>query len=279
MGLGDLFGEIDHTYQKKAVKRLKHARNEELMPAMQASIDQYMEALKSYQEGFPGVMDEITAMGDASRQSAYEEFQQRLGAGQQGLMSRGLGNTTVRNAFEGGESSRYMRNLADINEGLAGLRSGVRLQGLTQQSGLMQQLGGSYERYGKAYQSITESMASADLGQPEVKGGLGLDQLFGIGQSVGGLFGGGAGVSPQMAAAGGSAAISGATAAMSLFSDRRLKRNIKRVGRVRGHNWYTWDWRDGSGSSEGVIAQEIAETRPDLVFERDGFLTVNYGGL
>jgi len=70
--------------------------------------------------------------------------------------------------------------------------------------------------------------------------------------------------------------------ALSGFSDIRLKDNIQPAGERFGHSWFTWDWNDTaralglSGSSEGVIADLVKPTRPDLVGERDGYMTVNY---
>lgn len=63
---------------------------------------------------------------------------------------------------------------------------------------------------------------------------------------------------------------------MSAFSDRRLKTNIKHVGERNGRKWYTWDWRYGSGSAEGVMADEnldIASVHPS------GYLMVDYGAI
>lgn len=76
----------------------------------------------------------------------------------------------------------------------------------------------------------------------------------------------------------------------SLFagSDARLKKNIRKVGKTPGgHNLYAWDWKKQAksvfgktGSDMGVLAQEIKETRPDLVVEfPDGYYRVNYGGI
>ena len=73
--------------------------------------------------------------------------------------------------------------------------------------------------------------------------------------------------------------------ALSGFSDIRLKDNIQPAGERFGHSWFTWDWNDTaralglSGSSEGVIADLVKTVRPDLVGERDGFLTVDYKAL
>jgi hypothetical protein len=64
-----------------------------------------------------------------------------------------------------------------------------------------------------------------------------------------------------------------------MASDIRLKKNIRFVEHRNGHNWYAWDWNDGSGSSFGVIAQEVLHVKPSAVGERDGYLTVNYGAL
>ena len=69
---------------------------------------------------------------------------------------------------------------------------------------------------------------------------------------------------------------------MAAFSDIRLKDNIQPAGERFGHSWFTWDWNDTaralglSGSSEGVIADLVKPMRPDLVGERNGYLTVDY---
>lgn len=80
-------------------------------------------------------------------------------------------------------------------------------------------------------------------------------------------------------------AAQGIGAVMSLFSDARLKRNIRKIGERSGFNWYSWDWNEKAaalglkGSSEGVIAQEVEAVRPDLVGMIGGYKAVNYGGL
>jgi len=66
-----------------------------------------------------------------------------------------------------------------------------------------------------------------------------------------------------------------------MSSDARLKTNIKRIGITEGgHNWYSWDWSDGSGSSRGVMAQEIIVTNPEAVIVgNDGYYRVNYAAI
>ena len=72
-----------------------------------------------------------------------------------------------------------------------------------------------------------------------------------------------------------------------LFSDKRLKENIKPIGKsANGHNLYTWDWNEkakGFGvdsPSTGVIAQEVMKYMPEAVFkDASGYYKVNYGVL
>lgn len=66
------------------------------------------------------------------------------------------------------------------------------------------------------------------------------------------------------------------------FSDIRLKSNVKPAGQRYGHDWFTWEWNEKAnalglfGEDEGVIADYVKQTRPDLVSESNGYLTVNY---
>lgn len=67
------------------------------------------------------------------------------------------------------------------------------------------------------------------------------------------------------------------------LSDERLKTNIvtiegavEKVAELRG---VEYDWRNGNGSSVGVIAQEVQNLYPQLVSETEERLTVNYNGL
>jgi hypothetical protein len=61
-------------------------------------------------------------------------------------------------------------------------------------------------------------------------------------------------------------------------SDARLKSNIKRIGKYKHHNVYSYI---KSGRREvGVMAQEVMQTNPGAVHIRpDGYLMVNYSAL
>lgn len=68
--------------------------------------------------------------------------------------------------------------------------------------------------------------------------------------------------------------------AASLFSDRRLKKNIERISRLRdGLGVYRWDYVWGE-PAEGVMADEVAALRPwALGPVIGGYQTVNMGAL
>ena len=64
-----------------------------------------------------------------------------------------------------------------------------------------------------------------------------------------------------------------------MFSDRRLKSNIKRVG-THAIGVGIYDYTMMGMTQRGVIAQEVEAVRPDLVKRHaNGYLMVNYGGL
>jgi hypothetical protein len=80
-------------------------------------------------------------------------------------------------------------------------------------------------------------------------------------------------------AAGGSSGIS------SMFSDRRLKMNITKVGVIKGITFYKWTWNAIAnslghfGESFGVIADEVKDIIPNSVVrdKETGYDKVNYG--
>ena len=74
------------------------------------------------------------------------------------------------------------------------------------------------------------------------------------------------------------------------FSDERLKENLVKVReadgslcQIDGHQIYTWDWNEKGQElvkqtqGMGVIAQEVAETRPDAIIHDEDYMMVDYG--
>ncbi len=73
----------------------------------------------------------------------------------------------------------------------------------------------------------------------------------------------------------------------AIFSDARLKENIRSLGQVGDFNLYEWDWNEegvAAGAAVeptyGVIAQEVEQIRPEyVVMGDDGYRRVNYGAI
>jgi len=62
-----------------------------------------------------------------------------------------------------------------------------------------------------------------------------------------------------------------------LFSDIRLKKNIKKIStRPDGLNVYEFEYIWGGGRQVGLMAQEVQGVYPDAVSESGGYLMVNY---
>lgn len=96
--------------------------------------------------------------------------------------------------------------------------------------------------------------------------------LLGVGMGIAGLPVAGVG-----GAAGGSL---GGNALNGLFSDRRLKKNIKHVGKMdNGLNIYSYEYIWGGPTQIGVMAQEVEKINPDAVFEVNGYKAVKYDRL
>lgn len=89
-----------------------------------------------------------------------------------------------------------------------------------------------------------------------------------VGSTIGGLFG-------LAGAFAGNPAIK--------FSDKRLKKNIKPVGKLKGHKLYEYNMKGdapGAPKQTGVMAQAVQKKRPDAVVEHSsGYKAVDYGKL
>lgn len=94
----------------------------------------------------------------------------------------------------------------------------------------------------------------------------------GIGQAQAG------GIQGRADALGGT--ITDAAKLAAFFSDKRLKKNIKKLTEKAGVNIYSWDWNGLlglTGKAIGVLAQEVEKLIPNSVIETDtGYKAVNY---
>lgn len=67
----------------------------------------------------------------------------------------------------------------------------------------------------------------------------------------------------------------------SIFSDRRLKTDIKRVGKTKsGLDVFTFRYKDGGPVQMGVMAQDVEKKKPSALGPKiEGYRTVDYGRL
>lgn len=76
------------------------------------------------------------------------------------------------------------------------------------------------------------------------------------------------------------AAIGGAILLPLIFSDKRLKTDIARVGEENGFPLYSFRYLWSAQRYIGVMADDVAAVRPDAVLRGpDGFLRVDYNAL
>ena len=65
--------------------------------------------------------------------------------------------------------------------------------------------------------------------------------------------------------------------AFAAFSDVRLKSNIKKLGKIRGHNLYEFEYIGDDRKHIGVMAQEVKNIVPEAVITAEnGFMMVDY---
>ena len=253
--VGDVIGDITGANQAADASR----DASELSAGFQREALDYLKTsqaplLEAQQFGLSGLMD-------------------YFGGNQQGVVDEAMASPYYTSMLEQGEEA-VLRNAAATG----GLRSGTIQNALAVNSqnvlnsAINQQLGGLQTLSGFKPNTAGVAQATSNIGNTLAQGitagaqaqQAGMGQFLGIGGSV--LTG--------MAAGG-----------TGLFSDERLKDNIKRIGKVNGHNWYSWTWNKLaesiglSGVSQGVLAQEVEQSNPELIGEREGYKTVNYAGI
>ena len=67
-----------------------------------------------------------------------------------------------------------------------------------------------------------------------------------------------------------------------MFSDKRLKTNIKKIGTVNGFTFSSCDWNHIAnmlglkGSTFGCMADEVIKIVPEAIIIKDNFMMINY---
>jgi hypothetical protein len=250
--------------------------------------------------------------GQFGNQAVGQQFQQNMGAAQFGnqaqqqlygqLMGQAdLGNRTAGQQFQQDLASQQFRNQALGQAGALDLqRLNAQNQALSQQQGLNQQFAAfqnqlrqqaiaeQMQRRGMSLNEMNALLSGQQVNMPQMPSfvaaqrsetpnilgatQMGYDAALGAynaqqaqsANTMGGLF---------------SLGSSALQAAPFMFSDKRLKRNIKRVG-THPIGVGIYDYTMLGYAQRGVIAQEVQSVRPDLVKRHaNGYLMVNYGGL
>ena len=245
------------------------------------------------------VVDTTLADLDRSRQMAVSRDQDRaIGAGAFGGSRSGVLEAETNRAF----ADQAARTAAGLRQGgfdratsLAGQDINREIGNRGFQAGLFgNQLADQYNNLG---------LLSGIGGQQQQFQQQALNQAYGqyadamgYGQKQLGLLSQAAGLIPQQSTTTqtgqqqtgvGDVLGTAAQLAAVIWSDERLKENIKPIGKSEnGHNLYTWDWNDKAKelgvntSTIGVIAQEVKKYMPEAVIQdANGYYKVNYGVL
>lgn len=189
-------------------------------------------------------------------------------------------------------STLHQDNLSrGMSEGLASAHAGYQDQMIQQQLGATGALGGvlgqimGNDQAALGAQDRIQSQEQNELDSQYQNSLLGqnadFDALSNYLSVISGIAGlGGQSSGTQSQSAGGMGVLSGIAGIASLFSDRRLKEDIERIGMLdNGLPIYRFRYRGGEQVHIGVMAQDVARVKPEAVSERHGHLAVDYGAI
>jgi hypothetical protein len=203
--------------------------------------------------------------------TAQQGYQQNLGAAQ--FQNQALGQANALDLANMGASNNAMSQQFGLNQQYANAQNQLRQQAIAEEA---QRRGMSLNEMNALLSGQQVNMpnmptfnAAGRAETPNILGAtqMGYDAALGATNAQNAAFGNLLGAGAQL----GSAAF--------MFSDRRLKSNIKRVG-THAIGVGIYDYTMMGMPQRGVIAQEVEAVRPDLVKRHaSGYLMVNYGGL
>lgn len=214
--------------------------------------------------------NQIMGQANLANQAAGQQFNQDLQAQQ--FRNQALGQASALDLARMGAMNQAMAQQQGLNERFVDSQNRLRQQAIAEQ---MQRRGMSLNEMNallSGQQVAMPQMPSFNQAgraeTPNILGAtqMGYDAALGAANAQNAAFGNLLGAGAQLGSA-------------FLFSDRRLKRNLRRVStHPIGVGIYTFTMM--GSEQRGVIAQEVQRVRPDLVRRHEsGFLQVNYGGL
>lgn len=246
-----------------------------LMQRLNPELDRQQESLRTQlanqgiAQGSQAYNQAMSSFGQQRNDAATQAALQGIGLGmqQQGLtynqnlQKQNLANLLRNSAFQ---EQSYLRSLP-LNE-LNALRSGSQVQMPQFGSYAQQATTGGPDILGATQAGYQGALGAANAQNAAAQqAGSGLGSLAGVGLGyfmggpVGGLLGSGVG-----------GALGG------LFSDRRLKKNIKRIGSVGDLGVYSYQYIWGGPRQVGFMADEVAKVSPQAVKDFGGLKVVDY---
>ena len=215
--------------------------------------------------------NEAQRLFNMQMQSQNTGYNQNLGAAQ--FQNQALGQASALDQARMNAMNQAMQQQQGMNQNYANYQNQLRQQAIAEQ---MQRRGMSLNEMNALLSgqqvNLPQMPSFQPAGRAETPNILGATQMgydaqLGAANAQNALFGNLLGAGAQL----GSAAF--------MFSDRRLKSNIKRVG-THAIGVGIYDYTMMGMPQRGVIAQEVQQIRPDLVkCHANGFLMVDYGGL
>ena len=215
--------------------------------------------------------NEAQRLFNMQMQTAQQGYNQNLGAAQ--FNNQALGQASALDLARMNAQNQAMGQQYGLNQQAAQFQNQLRQQAIAEQA---QRRGMSLNEMNALLSGQQVSMptmpsftAAQRAETPNLLGAtqMGYDAQLGASNAQNAAFGNLLGAGAQL----GSAAF--------MFSDRRLKSNIKRVG-THDIGVGIYEYTMMGIAQRGVIAQEVQAVRPDLVKRHaNGYLMVNYGGL
>lgn len=214
--------------------------------------------------------NQMMGQANLANQAAGQQFNQDLQSQQ--FRNQALGQAAALDQARMGAMNQAMSQQFGLNERFADGQNRLRQQAIAEQM----------QRRGMSLNEMNALLSGQQVGMPQMPSfnpagraetpqllqatQMGYDASLGAANARNAAFGNVLGAGAQLGSA-------------FLFSDRRLKSRIKRVGTHRtGVGIYSFTMM--GFEQRGVIAQEVQAVRPDLVKRHaSGYLQVDYGGL
>lgn len=204
----------------------------------------------------------------------------QFGADQQtGLFNAGVQNDANRfNESLFSQNNQFNAGQLDANNALRLQSAGLMGNLANQEAGSARADLGLLSQLGGTQRDITQENQLAPYNRANILGGMVSNLPINpfTGQTINSSGNSVTSESDPLGAVGAGLGIAG-----TLFSDRRLKTDIKPLGKRGLHNWYSFKYiLDKTTEHIGVMADEVRKFQPELVIRDDsGFDKVNYGGL